>query len=198
MKTCLITGATGGVASALTDLLRHRGWRLALVSRSETIPGLADGELAIAADVSTEAGAEAALDRACEAFGAPPDALAHCAGAILIAPLARTGEAQYRACLATNLDSAFFVARAYAPRVQKAKRPGTLLLFSSVAAGIGVANHAAIAIAKGGIEGLARHRRAISARSSRRGRRRRRPGRLPAVRRGRLDQWSDHSARRRF
>lgn len=154
MKTCLITGASGGVATALAARLRTAGWRLALVSRTPLeVP---EGELGIVADVATEAGAEQALATASAAFGQPPDAVAHCAGAILVAPIGRTTEAQYRACLAANLDSAFFVARAYAPRVPPSGRPGALLFFSSVAAGIGVANHAAIAMAKGGIEGLVR------------------------------------------
>ncbi len=156
MKTCLITGASGGVAGALAHTLRLAGWRLALVSRDAGRVHAEEGDLVIEADVATEAGAEAALVQAGEAFGAPPDAVAHCAGAILIAPIGRTSETQYRDCLAANLDSAFFIAKAYAPRVQKAQRPGSLLFFSSVAAGIGVANHAAIAIAKGGIEGLVR------------------------------------------
>jgi NAD(P)-dependent dehydrogenase (short-subunit alcohol dehydrogenase family) len=156
MKTCLITGASGGVASALAQTLRLAGWRLALVSRDAGRVHAEEGDLVIEADVATEAGAEAALVQASDAFGAPPDAVAHCAGAILIAPIGRTSEAQYRECLAANLDSAFFIAKAYAPRVQKAQRPGSLLFFSSVAAGIGVSNHAAIAIAKGGIEGLVR------------------------------------------
>ncbi|GAB2506378.1 SDR family NAD(P)-dependent oxidoreductase [Arenimonas alkanexedens] len=156
MKTCLITGASGGVATALAEQLRTAGWRLALVSRRADTLTLADGDLAIVADVATEDGAETALAQATEAFGAPPDAVAHCAGAILIAPIGRTTEAQYRACMAANLDSAFFVAKAYAPRVQKAQQPGALLFFSSVAAGIGVANHAAIAMAKGGVEALVR------------------------------------------
>jgi NAD(P)-dependent dehydrogenase (short-subunit alcohol dehydrogenase family) len=156
MKTCLITGASGGVASALAQTLRLAGWRLALVSRDAGRVHAEEGDLVIEADVATEAGAGAALVQASDAFGAPPDAVAHCAGAILIAPIGRTSEAQYRECLAANLDSAFFIAKAYAPRVQKAQRPGSLLFFSSVAAGIGVSNHAAIAIAKGGIEGLVR------------------------------------------
>lgn len=156
MKTCLITGASGGVATALAVQLRAAGWRLALASRRADELALGEGDLAIAADVATEAGAEAAVARATEAFGRVPDAVAHCAGAILIAPIGRTTEAQYRACLAANLDSAFFVAKAYAPRVQKAPEAGALLFFSSVAAGIGVANHAAIAMAKGGVEALVR------------------------------------------
>lgn len=156
MNTCLITGASGGVATALADRLRTAGWRLALVSRDPSRVASVPGDTVIAADVSGEAGAEQAMEEAVAALGGVPDAVAHCAGAILVAPLGRTSEAQYRACLAANLDSAFFVARAYAPRVQAAGGPGSLLFFSSVAAGIGVANHAAIAVAKGGIEGLVR------------------------------------------
>ena len=33
MPTCLITGASGGVATALASRLRDAGWRLALVTR---------------------------------------------------------------------------------------------------------------------------------------------------------------------
>ena len=98
MKTCLITGASGGVATALAETLSAQGWRLALVSREGGKLAPADGDVAIEADVATEAGAEAALAQATEAFGHPPDAVAHCAGAILIAPIGRTTEAQYRAC----------------------------------------------------------------------------------------------------
>ncbi|PRH82145.1 SDR family NAD(P)-dependent oxidoreductase [Arenimonas caeni] len=156
MQTCLITGASGGVATALAGRLRARSWRLALVTRDAARVNEEPGDLVIEADVASEQGAELAMERAVHAFGAPPAAVAHCAGAVLVAPLARTSEAQYRQCLAANLDSAFFVARAYAPRVQKAGQGGSLLFFSSVAAGIGVANHAAIAVAKGGVEGLVR------------------------------------------
>ncbi|ODS62360.1 MAG: short-chain dehydrogenase [Arenimonas sp. SCN 70-307] len=156
MQTALITGASGGVATALAERLRARSWRLALVTRDASRVQAQAGDLVIEADVGTEQGAESAIAQACEAFGAPPAAVAHCAGAVLVAPLARTSEAQYRQCLSANLDSAFFVSKAYAPRVQKAGQGGSLLLFSSVAAGIGVANHAAIAIAKGGVEGLVR------------------------------------------
>jgi NAD(P)-dependent dehydrogenase (short-subunit alcohol dehydrogenase family) len=156
MPTCLITGASGGVASALAVRLRAAGWQLALATRDAGKLVADDTDRVIEADVATEAGAEAAVAAASEAFGAVPDAVAHCAGAILIAPIGRTSEAQYRQCLAANLDSAFFIAKAYAPRMQKASRPGAMLFFSSVAAAIGVPNHAAIAMAKGGLEGLVR------------------------------------------
>ena len=157
-STCLIAGASGGVATALADILRARGWRLALAGRDAGRLQAAEGEVAIGADVATEAGAAEALDAAAAHFGAPPAAVVNCAGAVLVAPLARTSEAQYRECLAANLDTAFFLAKAYTAQWQKAKpeTPGALLLFSSVAAGIGIANHPAVAAAKGAVEALTR------------------------------------------
>ncbi len=155
-RTCLITGASGGVATALAEILRAEGWRLALVGRDGGRIAAADGDIAIEADVSTEAGARAALDAAKASFGAAPDAVVNCAGAVLIAPIARTSEQQYRDCLSANLDSAFFVAKAYTMALQAEKRGGALVFFSSVAAGVGVGNHAAIAMAKGGVEALTR------------------------------------------
>ena len=52
MKTCLITGASGGVATALAQQLRAQGWRLARVSRDAGKLAPAEGELAIEADVA--------------------------------------------------------------------------------------------------------------------------------------------------
>jgi NAD(P)-dependent dehydrogenase (short-subunit alcohol dehydrogenase family) len=156
VSTCLITGASGGVATALATILRSEGWRLALVGRERARLHPVDGEVAVEADVSTEAGARAAFDAAKAAFGRAPDAVVNCAGAVLVAPIARTGEAQYRACLAANLDTAFFVSRAYVADLQAEKRGGALLFFSSVAAGVGVGNHPVIAAAKGGVEALTR------------------------------------------
>ena len=155
MQTALITGASGGVASSLAQLLTTQGWRLALTSRDA---GLAVGPLAhlASADVSTEAGAVSAIELATEHFGSVPTALVHCAGSVLIAPMSRTSESQYRSVMAANLDSAFFIGKAYAAAVARAGQPASLVFFSSVVAAIGVANHAAIAAAKGGVEALTR------------------------------------------
>jgi NAD(P)-dependent dehydrogenase (short-subunit alcohol dehydrogenase family) len=156
MKTCLITGASGGVAMALSENLRFQDWKLVLASRNTEKLTLSANEKIVMADVSSEAGAELALQEACDFFGALPDAVVNCAGAILIAPTSRTTEAQYRACMSANLDTAFFTSKVYASALQKAKQSGSLILFSSVAAASGVSNHAVIAMAKGGIEALVR------------------------------------------
>jgi NAD(P)-dependent dehydrogenase (short-subunit alcohol dehydrogenase family) len=160
-RTCLITGGSGGIARALAAALRAQGWRVARAGRALDKLAPDDGDALIDADVATEAGAIKAVTEASAAFGAVPDAVVNAAGAILLAGITRTSEAQYRDCLAANLDTAFFTAKAYVAALQQAQKEGgsgagRLLMFSSVAAGIGVGNHAAIAMAKGAIEALVR------------------------------------------
>lgn len=160
-RTCLITGGSGGIARALAATLRAQGWRVARAGRAVDKLAPDDGDVLLEADVATEAGAAKAVAEATAAFGAVPDAVVNAAGAILLAGITRTSEAQYRDCLAANLDTAFFTAKAYVAALQQAQKEGgsgggRLLMFSSVAAGIGVGNHAAIAMAKGAIEALVR------------------------------------------
>ncbi len=160
-QTCLITGGSGGVARALAARLRAQGWRVARVGRDQERLQPDEGDALIEADIATEAGANLAMEQAVALFGAPPTAMVNAAGAILLAGITRTSEAQYRDCLAANLDTAFFTSKAYVAALQQAQKSGgsgagRLLLFSSVAAGMGVGNHAAIAMAKGAIEALVR------------------------------------------
>lgn len=156
MNTVLIVGGRGGMGSALAERLVARDLRVVLAGRGDAPAALPAGATWIQADASTQAGAAGAVDAATEAFGAPPEGLVNAAGSILVAPIVRTSEAQYRDTLAANLDSAFFLTQAYVAALQKQKRAGAIVLFSSVAARIGLANHAAIAIAKAGVEALVR------------------------------------------
>ena len=155
-KTALITGASGGVARALAARLREEGWRLALVGRDAARMQPGAGDHVIVADVSTQAGAGHAVAAAAATFGKAPAALAHCAGSSLIAPIGRTGESEWRSVMAANLDSAFFTLKAWLAARAPLGEGGSAVLFSSVVAGIGVANHPAIAAAKAGVEALVR------------------------------------------
>jgi NAD(P)-dependent dehydrogenase (short-subunit alcohol dehydrogenase family) len=158
MPYALITGATGGLGQALSHKLSASGWALALASR-DPVPTAIAGNTeveAIETDVATAEGARAALAASMTRFGHPPDGLAHCAGDTLITALHRTQDDQYRDCISANLDSAFFMLRAYVEALLDAKQTGSAVLVSSVVARIGVSNHEAIAAAKGGIEALAR------------------------------------------
>jgi NAD(P)-dependent dehydrogenase (short-subunit alcohol dehydrogenase family) len=110
----------------------------------------------IAADTTTAEGAAAAMAACRDQLGNTPSLLAHCVGSTLIAPLHRTSAAQIREVLRVNLDSALFVLQAWVEGQRATAQPGAAVLVSSVVARIGVANHEAIAAAKGGIEALAR------------------------------------------
>lgn len=155
----LITGAAGGLGQAVARRMTAAGWTVVAVGRDgERLQALGAETAAhrVVADVSAPGGADAALEEARGHLGAVPGALVHSAGGTLIQPLHRTRDEAYRDCLAANLDSAFFTLRAYVRHLLEARQQGSAVLVSTVAAGIGVANHEAIAAAKGGVEALVR------------------------------------------
>ena len=150
----LITGASGGIGRALARQLHAHGCRVAVVGRDAD--RLADVEAAvrIAADTTSPDGAALAIAACREALGAAPTLLAHCVGSTLIAPLHRTKLDAYRDVMRVNLDSAVFMLQAWIAALEG--KPGAAVFASSVVARIGVANHEAIAAAKGGVEALVR------------------------------------------
>jgi NAD(P)-dependent dehydrogenase (short-subunit alcohol dehydrogenase family) len=150
----LITGASGGIGRALARQLRAQGCRVAAVGRDAG--RLADTEAAvrIVADTTTPEGATLAIAACQQALGAAPELLAHCVGSTLIAPLHRTSSDAYREVMRINLDSAVFMLQAWIAALKGG--PGAAVFASSVVARVGVANHEAIAAAKGGVEALVR------------------------------------------
>lgn len=150
----LITGASGGIGRALAGQLRAQGLRVAGVSRHPERLADVSADLRIAADVTTPEGAAMAVQACVEGLGEAPAVLAHCIGSTLIAPLHRTKPEVYRDIIRVNLDSAFFMLQAWLAALKGA--PGAAVFASSVVARIGVANHEAIAAAKGGVEALVR------------------------------------------
>ena len=151
-----VTGARGGIGREVVARLRAAGHRVAAVGRDAKTLADVEADAHIAADTTTPEGAAAAVAECTSLLGSAPALLAHCVGSTLIAPLHRTTAAQYREQLRVNLDSAVFMLQAWVEAMRAAGAPGAAVLVSSVVARIGVANHEAIAAAKGGIEALAR------------------------------------------
>jgi NAD(P)-dependent dehydrogenase (short-subunit alcohol dehydrogenase family) len=150
----LITGASGGIGRALASRLHAQGCRVAAVGRDAGRLAEVEAAVRIAADTTTPDGAALAIATCQEALGAAPTLLAHCVGSTLIAPLHRTRTDAYREVMRVNLDSAVFMLQAWIAALQGGR--GAAVFASSVVARIGVANHEAIAAAKGGVEALAR------------------------------------------
>lgn len=152
----LVTGARGGVGRAVTAQLRAAGHRVAVVGRDAATLADIEADAHIGADTTTAEGAAHAVAACYTLLGSAPTLLAHCVGSTLIAPLHRTSPTQYREVLRINLDSAFYMLHSWIEALREARLAGAAVLASSVVARIGVANHEAIAAAKGGIEALAR------------------------------------------
>ena len=155
-RGALVTGARGGIGREVVAQLRASGYRVAAVGREADTLAAVPADAHIAADTTTPEGAAAAVVACSEQLGGPPSLLAHCVGSTLIAPLHRSSAMQIREVLRINLDSALFMLQAWIEGLRAAGQPGSAVLVSSVVARIGVANHEAIAAAKGGIEALAR------------------------------------------
>jgi NAD(P)-dependent dehydrogenase (short-subunit alcohol dehydrogenase family) len=153
----LVTGAAGGLGRAVVLRAAQAGVKIAVVSREaqHLTDAFGDAHTHIHADVSTHEGAQHAVKRCVETLGAPTQ-LAHCVGSIVLAPVARTTEAQYRDVMRANLDSAFFTLGAFVAAARSAAIPAAACFVSTIAAGIGIANHEAVAAAKGGLEAMVR------------------------------------------
>ncbi len=150
----LITGASGGIGRALARQLHAQGCRVAAVGRDAGRLADVEATVRIVADTTSPEGGALAIAACQEALGAAPTLLAHCVGSTLIAPLHRTRLEAYREVIRINLDSAVFMLQAWIAALQGGS--GAAVFASSVVARIGVANHEAIAAAKGGVEALVR------------------------------------------
>jgi 3-oxoacyl-[acyl-carrier protein] reductase len=156
-QVAIVIGATGAVGSATARRLVAAGWVVAVVGRD---PGRVDaltaelGPLAsgIVADATISAEVDAAVAAATERLG-PPQALVHAVGSTLLKPIHAVSDRELDDVLAVNLLSAVYAVRAFI-RVVPRGRPASVVLFSSAATRIGLLNHEAIAVAKGGIDGL--------------------------------------------
>lgn len=168
-KIAMITGASGGLANAVASKLSDKGWQLALVTRDlnklSTYPTTSTSCL-IEADVSSAEGASDAISRCRSETGHTPDAMINCAGSVLMLPLHKTAEDQYRHCMAANLDTSFFALQAFINSCLEAEQAGVAVLVSSVTARIGVSNHEAVAAAKAAVESLARSTAATYSRNA--------------------------------
>lgn len=154
MAGVVLVGGSGGIGMAIAQELREKGLPTFLIARDQGRLEMAASEVSAAgyaiADATKLDEVEAAMTQASTVMGGI-SGVAHCVGSILLKPAHLTSEAEFASVLSVNLTSAFLVLRTAAKMIPQG---GSLVLFSSAAGRIGLANHEAIAAAKAGIIGL--------------------------------------------
>ena len=151
----VVFGAYGGVGSALCRRLANKGGKLLLAGRDEARLATLAGELGaqtFPVDATNLRQVESCMKQASELYGGV-NGVVNCVGSLLLKPAHLLSEEEWDATITTNLKSAFAVVRA--ATVVMAQQGGSIVLLSTAAVRIGLANHEAISAAKAGIEGLA-------------------------------------------
>lgn len=148
----VILGATGGIGAALARRVAARGATPVLMARDaarlEALAAEIPGAEAHVVDVTDTA----ALKSAITGLGTPLAGLAYCVGSILLKPATRVTEADLADTYRLNVIGAAMAVQAAIPALQSGN--GSVVLFSSVAARAGFANHLAIGAAKAAVEGM--------------------------------------------
>jgi NAD(P)-dependent dehydrogenase (short-subunit alcohol dehydrogenase family) len=147
-SVALITGAAGGLGTAIAAALRERGVRVAGLD----IVAAPAADLALPCDVTDPAAVDAAVREATDALG-PVRMLVCAAGVNSEHPLAELEPAEWHRVVDVSLTSAFLVARAVAPSMAAAGG-GAIVTMSSGWATKGYPQGPHYAAAKAGVEAL--------------------------------------------
>lgn len=154
-----IGGIGGGIGSSVMHDLLSAGATVGGFGRpSEQWASFRESQSEAADLYDAEATDSEAVSAAISAFVKKHDGLdayVHAIGNVFLKPLHMIRDEEWDEVIRTNLNSAFYAARAALKPMRKQKS-GVLVFFSSVAVQAGIANHEGIAAAKGGVEGLVR------------------------------------------
>jgi NAD(P)-dependent dehydrogenase (short-subunit alcohol dehydrogenase family) len=146
MQRVLIVGASSGIGRALARRLAGQV-QLWTASRSPVSEQDSQHLRWDAADPAAPFPADGLPDAL--------DGLVYCPGSIRLLPFERIADAAFREDFELNLMGAVRAIRGALPTLKAAPR-ASIVLFSTVAVGTGMPMHAAVAAAKGAVEGLTR------------------------------------------
>lgn len=158
--TALVTGASGGIGSAIARALASQGARLALSgTREEALKAIASdigGDCAILpCDLSDSAAVEGLVPRAVEALGGQLDILVNNAGVTRDNLAMRMKDEEWDTVIRVNLEAAFRLIRASCKPMMKA-RFGRVITITSVVGATGNPGQANYAASKGGLTAMSK------------------------------------------
>jgi 3-oxoacyl-[acyl-carrier protein] reductase len=141
MKNIVIVGGSKGIGSAilLQQLETNTVFNISRTAPDISHPNLVHYPIDILADTLPEI--------------AEIDTLIYCPGSINLKPIGSLNIDDFRTDFEINVIGAVKAIQKYLPALKKGKNP-SIVLFSTVAAKLGMPFHASIATAKAGIEGL--------------------------------------------
>jgi meso-butanediol dehydrogenase / (S,S)-butanediol dehydrogenase / diacetyl reductase len=161
-EVVVVTGAAGGIGRATAEALAELGATTVLVGRTQaTLDGvkaalMKNGARAevFAADVSKEEDVARLRDFVQEKWGRAK-AVVNNAGTNFISPITDLSTEKWHELIAVDLDSIFYMCRAFIPLLLQAKNPSILNVASSFGH-IGNPNMPVYCAAKGGVVSLTR------------------------------------------
>jgi len=143
MAHFLIIAASSAIGQEVTSLLKEQGNSVFTTARNQN---------KIKPDALLDASDFKAVTEVFQKAG-NIDGVVNCAGSLLLQNAHTTTQEQYQNTISSSLTTAFATVRAAGTCM---KQGGSVVLISSAAACVGLANHEAIAAAKAGVIGLAR------------------------------------------
>ncbi|PWH82760.1 oxidoreductase [Algibacter marinivivus] len=141
MKTIIVVGGSKGIGKALVEKLLAN---FNVINISRSTPEISHNNL-------THHQCDVTQDELPEIDNA--DGLVYCPGSINLKPIGRLGIDDFKNDFEINVLGAVKVIQKYLPILKNGSKP-SIVLFSTVAAKLGMPYHASIAVAKSGIEGL--------------------------------------------
>src|ERR671917_896037 len=158
--TALVTGASGGLGSAIAKALAGQGARLAVSgSNAQKLDsfrsGLGGDHVALPCNLSDGASVDALVPQAVEALGGKLDILINNAGVTRDNLLMRMKDEEFADVIRINLEAAFRLMRAAAKPMMRA-RFGRIISITSVVAVTGNPGQANYVASKAGLIGLSK------------------------------------------
>ncbi len=158
--TALVTGASGGIGSAIAQALAGQGARIAVsgsnADKLEVFRASLGGDhVALQCDLSDGAAVDALVPSAVEALGGKLDILVNNAGVTRDNLAMRMKDEEWDQVIRVNLEAAFRLIRAAAKPMMKA-RYGRVISITSVVGATGNPGQANYAASKAGLVGMSK------------------------------------------
>lgn len=151
MKSALVFGGSGGIGSAITNELKHLGYKVVVADKRGPEEGLADKY--VICDATQEADVRRALTFTQQNYGSV-DVVVNSQGVYLLDGFEQTTSEKWQKIIDVNLTSVFLVCREAVPLLKWQRDGGYIVNIASMSGVHGKAGKSAYCASKFGVIGL--------------------------------------------